>query len=50
MRKWHEMESRRAAERLAKATAAPSTVDISKGPGGGGSGVGGGGGASCPRD
>ena len=36
MRKWHEAERRRAAERHAKAAAAPSTVGISKRPGGGG--------------
>ena len=42
MRKWHEAERRRAAERHAKAAAAPSTVGISKRPGGGG--------ASYPRD
>ena len=48
MREWHEAERRRAAERRAKAAAAPSTVGISKRPGGG---LGGGeGGASCPRD
>ena len=53
MRKWHEAERRRAAQRHAKAAAVPSTVGISKRPGGGG-GVGEGGRgegrASCPRD
>ena len=39
MRDWHETEIRRAAERRAKAAAAPSTVGISKRPGGGGSGI-----------
>ena len=38
MRRWHETERRRAAERHAKAAAAPSTVGISKRPGGGGEG------------
>ena len=36
MRNWHETEKRKAAERRAKAAAAPSTVGISKRPGGGG--------------
>ena len=36
MRNWHETERCKAAERLAKAAAAPSTVGISKQPGGGG--------------
>ena len=55
MRKWHETERRRAAERHAKAAGALSIVGISKRPGGGGrgrAGAGGGageGGASCPR-
>ena len=44
MRKWHETERRKAAERRAKTAAAPSTVGISKREGGGE------GGASCPRD
>ena len=35
MRNWHEIERRKAAERRAKATAAPSTVGISKRPEGG---------------
>ena len=35
MRNWHETERRTAAERRAKAAAAPSTVSISKRPGGG---------------
>ena len=35
MRNWHEKERRKAAERRAKAAAAPSTVGISKRPGGG---------------
>ena len=34
MRNWHETERRKAAERRAKAAAAPSTVGISKQPGG----------------
>ena len=38
MRKWHEAERHRAAERHAKAAAAPSTVGISKRPGEGGRG------------
>ena len=38
MRKWHETERRKAAERRAKAAAAPSTVGISKRPAGGGRG------------
>ena len=38
MRNWHETERRKAAERRAKAAAAPSTVGISKQPGGGGRG------------
>ena len=38
MRNWHETERRKAAERRAKAAAAPSTVGISKWPGGGGRG------------
>ena len=42
MRNWHETERCRAAERRAKAAAAPSTVGISKRPGGGGRGGGGG--------
>ena len=50
IRKWHETERRKAAERPAKAAAAPSTVGISKRPGGrgrrggrkGGGGTGGG--------
>ena len=50
MRNWHETEKRIAAERRAKAAAAPSTVGISKRPGGEGRGGGGGGGTSCPRD
>ena len=37
-RTWHETERRKAAERRAKAPAAPSTVRLSKRPGGGGSG------------
>ena len=44
MRKWHDTERCRAAERHAKAAAAPSTVGISKRPGGekrGGRGEGG---------
>ena len=36
MRNGHETERRKAAERRAKAAAAPSTVGISKRPGGGG--------------
>ena len=48
MRKWHEMERRRATQRHAKAAAALSTVGISKRPGGGGGG--GEGGASCSRN
>ena len=39
MRNWHETERRKAAERRAKAAAAPSTVGISKRPGGGGRGM-----------
>ena len=35
MRNWHEIERRKAAERRAKATAAPSTVGIHKRPEGG---------------
>ena len=35
MRELHETERRKAAERRAKAAAAPSTVGISKRPGGG---------------
>ena len=35
MRKWHETERRKAAERRTKAAAAPSTVGISTRPGGG---------------
>ena len=35
MGNWHETERRKAAERRAKAAAAPSTVGISKWPGGG---------------
>ena len=42
MRNWHETERRKAAERRAKAAAAPSTVGISKRSGGGGRGGGGG--------
>ena len=38
MRNWHETERRKAAERRAKAAAAPSTVGISKRPGEGGGG------------
>ena len=38
MRNWHETERRKAAERRAKAAAAPSTVSISKRPKGGGRG------------
>ena len=38
MRNWHETEKRIAAERRAKAAAAPSTVGISTRPGGGGRG------------
>ena len=34
LRNWHETERRKAAERRAKATPAPSTVVISKRPGG----------------
>ena len=34
MRNWHKRERRKAAERRAKAAAAPSTVGISKRPGG----------------
>ena len=34
MRKWHETQRRKAAERRVKAAAAPSTVGISKRPGG----------------
>ena len=41
MRNLHEMERRKAAERRAKAAAAPSTVGISKRPGGGRRGEGG---------
>ena len=41
-RNWQETERRKAAERRAKAAAAPSTVGMSKQPGGGG-GEGGGG-------
>ena len=33
MRKWHETERRKAAERRSKSAAAPSTVSISKRPG-----------------
>ena len=40
MQNWHETERRKAAERRAKAAAAPSTVGISKRPGGGGRGEG----------
>ena len=47
MRKWYDTERCRAAERHAKAAAAPSTVGISKRPGGERKG---GEGASCPRD
>ena len=36
MRNWHEKKRRKAAELRAMATAAPSTVGISKRPGGGG--------------
>ena len=36
MRNWHETERRKAAERRAKAAAAPFTVGISKRPRGGG--------------
>ena len=43
MRNWHEKERRKAAERRAKAAAAPSTVGISKRPGRGGRGAEGGG-------
>ena len=39
MRNWHETKRRKAAERRAKAAAAPSTVGISKQPGDGGAGV-----------
>ena len=38
MRNWHETERRKAAERRAKAAAAPSTVGISERPRGGGQG------------
>ena len=41
MRNWHETERRKAAERRAKAAAAPSTVGISKRPEGGRRGRGG---------
>ena len=41
MRKWHETERRKAAERRAKPAAAPSTRGISKRPGGGERGGGG---------
>ena len=44
MRNGHETEGRKAAERRAKAAAAPSTVGIFERPGGGGRGGG------CPRD
>ena len=44
MRNWHETQRRKAAERRAKAAAAPSTVGISKRPGGGEEGRGGEGG------
>ena len=44
MRNWHGKERRKAAERRAKAAAAPSTVGISKRPGGGARGRGGRGG------
>ena len=47
MRKWHAAESCRAAERQAKAAAAPPTVGISTRPGGGGRGAGGGGGGGA---
>ena len=53
MRKWHEAERCRAADRHMKAAAASSTVSISKRPRGGGKGGGGDGGGgrgSCPRD
>ena len=58
MRKWHETERCRAAERHAKGTTASSTVGISKHRGGGVEGEGGEGGGgegrdrgeSCPRD
>ena len=40
MRRWHETERRKPAERRAKAAAAPSTVGISKRPRGGGRGGG----------
>ena len=59
MRKWHDAERCRAAERHAKAAAAPSTVGISKRPWRRGEGGGGGvwrgdgrgkGGASLQRD
>ena len=60
MQNWHETERRKAAERRAKAAAAPSTVGISEQPGGGGRGKGGRGdggkggagegGTACPRD
>ena len=43
MRNWHETERRKAAERRAKAAAAPSTVGISERPGGWGRGGGRGG-------
>ena len=42
IRNWHEKERRKAAERRAKAAAAPSTVGISKWPGRGRRGEGGG--------
>ena len=48
LRKWHDAESCRAAERHAKAAAAPPTVGISKRRGGGWRGRGGG--AFCQRD
>ena len=41
MQNWHEAERCIAAERRAKAAAAPSTVGISKRPGGGGRRAGG---------
>ena len=51
MRNWHETERRKAAERRAKAVAAPSNVGISKQPGAErGKGGGGERGTSCPRD
>ena len=49
MRKRHETEIRKAAERCAKAAAAPSTVGISRRPGKGGREGGGGRGGVLPK-